>query len=409
MTERISIIFVDDDPNVLNGLRRRMVTKRPNWTIAFCDSAKDALDKLDQQPADVVISDMRMPVMDGAEFLRIVAKRFPQTSRILLSGYADEVAIQNGTAATHHFLAKPCTDTDIIHAAERGLILQAYLRDPQLLDFLHRMPDDQIWPPAFRRLHLILQFRGPHSHHQLADFANDHPGLTALARELAVREGLIAQNTPIDFIDLVDMLGFESTKALCILWTEMGAPNWRAIDRIDIKLHRSLILGQIAADIARQQNHPLEFIDHVRAAALLCHIGENIFARIQPDRYASSCARADRDTCDIVSAEIAEIGIAHPAVSACLCALWGFRHEIVENIAFHHRPESAPTHHSESLLMVYAAQHFARKIGTDGADRAMKYDLATGFIHKCQAEAIWPQWEQMCLERHLPQERIAAR
>lgn len=405
MTQHASIIFVDDDPNVLRGLRRRMLSKRPNWHLRFYESAEQALVGLEEQPADVVISDMRMPSMDGAEFLRIVAKRFPQTSRILLSGYADEIAIQNGAAATHHFLTKPCSDNDIIHAAERGLILNGYLRDPLLVDLLSRVPADLMWPSTFRRLHTILQFSGPSSHAELNEFAHDHPALTALAVELAQREELIPNGAHPDFITLLKILGIETIKALCALWCELGQPNNFDSDWINIAIHRPLVLGQMAANIARLRNLAPETVDQIRAAALLCHIGNVIIAHVLPDQLAASRRRADTDNCDIISAEISEMGFAHPAVSACISACWGFPHQITENIAFHHRPESAPTTKSESLLIVYAAQHFARKAGVDGATRAQKYDLASSYIIKCGAAADWPLWERTCLEQHIPLER----
>ncbi|MHC8491595.1 response regulator [Thalassospira sp. SM2505] len=66
MPENASIIFVDDDPNVLRGLRRRMMGQRPSWSLRFYESAEQALAGMDEQEADVVISDMRMPSMDGA-------------------------------------------------------------------------------------------------------------------------------------------------------------------------------------------------------------------------------------------------------------------------------------------------------------------------------------------------------
>ncbi|URK16799.1 response regulator [Thalassospira sp. GO-4] len=402
MYEDISIIFVDDDPNVLRGLRRRMMSQRPNWSLRFFESAESALIGLAEEQADVVISDMRMPEMDGAEFLRIVANRYPQTSRILLSGYADEIPIQNGTTATQHFLTKPCKDTDIIHAVERGLVMRRYLHDPMLVDLLARIPRELAWPATFERLHTILQLTGPKSRDELNEFAADHPALTFLARDLARREKLVAADSQTGLIGLVKLLGIETIKALCILWSELGQPAKFDPNVPAIELHRPLVLGQMAANIARLQNLPFETVDQVRAAALLCHIGEIIIKRVMPDGYKASRDRADRDECDIISAEVAEMGFAHPAVSASICAYWGFPHEVVEQIAFHHRPEVAPTPNSRTLLIVYAAQYFARIVGKDGMKRAAKYDLASGFISRCGADDIWPVWERSCIENHLP-------
>ncbi|MDG4718501.1 MULTISPECIES: response regulator [Thalassospira] len=405
MPHNASIIFVDDDPNVLRGLRRRMMGQRPKWSLRFYERAEQALVGLEEQPADVVISDMRMPEMDGAEFLRIVATRYPQTSRILLSGYADEVAIQNGTAATQHFLTKPCKDTDIIHAVERGLIMRRYLHDPLLIDLLSRIPEDLVWPKTFQRLHTILQFTGPKSRDELNEFAREYPALTALAQELARREKLISPESQPDLIGLVKLLGIETIKALCILWAELRQPDCFDPSQMDVELHRPMVLGQMAANIARLQNLTFETVDQVRAAALLSHIGDIIIKHVKADGYRASRERADRDECDIISAEIAEMGFAHPAVSACICAYWGFPHEVVEDIAFHHRPEAAPTRNSKTLLIVYAAQHFARLVGVDGARIARKYDLATTFISRCGAEDVWPIWQNACIENHTPRER----
>ncbi|AJD53992.1 MULTISPECIES: response regulator [Thalassospira] len=396
MPESASIIFVDDDPHVLSGLRRRIVSKRPNWKLRFCTSGAEALVNLDQHSADVIVSDMRMPEMDGAELLRSVARKYPDTARILLSGYADEQAIQTGLAATHHFLMKPCSDQEVIHAIERGLILRNYLRDPQLINILYRMPAELVWPPVFYRLHAILQYKGPHSQNELQEFSFENPGFIMLVCEMARREKLILPTEGPDLVTLIDLFGLETIKALCVIWTLHGQQTRFDPDNIDQPIDRCLILGNMAAGIAKLEGMPSETIDLIRAAALLCHIGLNVMEHVIPDQVALSRKQADDDQCDIISTEIGEIGVSHPAVSACLAALWGFKHEIVENIAFHHRPEAAPTRDSLSLLIVYAAQHFARKFGNDRHTRAAKYDRASGFIAHCDAQQKWANWERHC-------------
>ncbi|MCC9621100.1 response regulator [Thalassospira sp. MA62] len=396
MPENASIIFVDDDQNVLNGLRRRLRIKRPKWTMRFFPSAEEALAALDKTPADVVISDMRMPNMDGAEFLRIVSHRFPQMARILLSGYADEISIRNSTSITHHFLSKPAGDVEIIHAIERGMILRRYLHDPILTKILDRAPDDVIWSPIFRHLNSLLQGRERDTTAGLSAFVRDHPVFYELIHQMGRHEDLVKPSEAHTFSEMIDLLGSESIKAICAIWAQLPDQIRLNPDAALSALERPLILGQLAAHIARHSARSDMEIDQIRAAALLCHNGEVVLERLAPLQFAASRTRADSDPCDIISAEIAEIGVAHPAVSALICAVWGFPHEIIENVAFHHRPESAPTGTSNSLLIVYAAQYFARKLGRHRTERAEKYDLAVSYIRKCNAQMLWPTWEKLC-------------
>ena len=63
------ILFVDDEPNILDGLRRMLRSMRKEFELCFAENARDALEMMDQHEFDVVISDMRMPGMDGADLL----------------------------------------------------------------------------------------------------------------------------------------------------------------------------------------------------------------------------------------------------------------------------------------------------------------------------------------------------
>ncbi len=71
------ILFVDDDPSILDSFRSMLHFKRKEWNCFFAKSGKKALELLDKNRMDVVIADMRMPMMDGADFLREVEIRQP--------------------------------------------------------------------------------------------------------------------------------------------------------------------------------------------------------------------------------------------------------------------------------------------------------------------------------------------
>src|SRR4051812_7132611 len=102
------ILFVDDDQPVLNGLRVRLHRLRDKWDMEFVASGAEAVGFLERGHYDVVVTDMRMPGMDGAELLRIVRDRWPDTLRIVLSGYAELQQVVRLVPYAHQYYSKPC-------------------------------------------------------------------------------------------------------------------------------------------------------------------------------------------------------------------------------------------------------------------------------------------------------------
>lgn len=107
------VLCVDDEPNVLAALRRLL--RRHGYEVLLAGSGAEGLQILESQPVGVVISDMRMPGMDGAVFLKQVHERWPGTIRILLTGYAspDTLAAAINEAKVYRCLDKPWVDEDL--------------------------------------------------------------------------------------------------------------------------------------------------------------------------------------------------------------------------------------------------------------------------------------------------------
>ena len=102
------ILFVDDEPMVLTGLKRSLRPMRTEWEMVFAGGGDEALTALDQQSFDIIVTDMRMPGMDGAQLLKEVQKRSPQTLRMVLSGQSDRETILRSVNPAHQFVSKPC-------------------------------------------------------------------------------------------------------------------------------------------------------------------------------------------------------------------------------------------------------------------------------------------------------------
>jgi YesN/AraC family two-component response regulator len=123
------VLFVDDEPMVLEGLQRMLRSMRTEWDMVFAQSGMKALELMSQAPFDVVVSDMRMPQMNGAELLAEVLKRHPQTVRLILSGHADKDLILKCVGSTHQYLAKPTRPEDLKAAIARAAELNSSLKD----------------------------------------------------------------------------------------------------------------------------------------------------------------------------------------------------------------------------------------------------------------------------------------
>ena len=102
-----TILFVDDEKNVLQGLRRSLRSMRHDWQMHFAEGGAAGLEVLANHSVDVVVSDMRMPGMDGAQFLEKVSQDYPSTARFVLSGQADRETTYRAIGPSHQFFSKP--------------------------------------------------------------------------------------------------------------------------------------------------------------------------------------------------------------------------------------------------------------------------------------------------------------
>ncbi|MCA8199305.1 HD domain-containing phosphohydrolase [Burkholderia vietnamiensis] len=116
-----SILLVDDEPNVLSALRR--VLRPANYEVLTADSGEAALEILATTEVDLIVSDMRMPTMSGAAFLRRARALYPETMRVLLTGYSDIASIVEAVneGGVYRYLNKPWDDQDLLMTLEQAL------------------------------------------------------------------------------------------------------------------------------------------------------------------------------------------------------------------------------------------------------------------------------------------------
>jgi len=133
------VLFVDDEPLVLQGLQRMLRPMRNDWEMDFVESGALALERMAQAPFDIVVSDMCMPGMNGAQLLTEVMKRFPKTVRLILSGHADKDLVLKCIGSTHQYLAKPCEPDALKATITRASALELSLSSGTLKKLVGQM------------------------------------------------------------------------------------------------------------------------------------------------------------------------------------------------------------------------------------------------------------------------------
>jgi HD-like signal output (HDOD) protein/ActR/RegA family two-component response regulator len=126
------ILFVDDEPSVLAGLRRMLWRRHQEWDLHWANSSAEALEHLRRSHVDILVTDMRMAGTDGAALLDQARRLYPGTARLVLSGHADNDAIVAAAGPTQQFLTKPCDPQVLDNALLSAISTLQLMDDPHL-------------------------------------------------------------------------------------------------------------------------------------------------------------------------------------------------------------------------------------------------------------------------------------
>jgi response regulator RpfG family c-di-GMP phosphodiesterase len=139
-----TVLCVDDEPNILSALRR--LFRGAGLEVRIANSGAEGLALLQETPVDLVISDMRMPEMDGAEFLQHVRKQWPDTVRLLLTGYSEVNSIIDAInrGEIYRYISKPWDDNDILLIVKQALERKALEQEKKRLEDLTAAQNEQL-------------------------------------------------------------------------------------------------------------------------------------------------------------------------------------------------------------------------------------------------------------------------
>ena len=177
------ILFVDDEPILLSGLKRMLQPMKDEWAMIFVASGEEALKALEQSSCDIVVSDMRMPGMDGAKLLGIVQERYPHIIRIILSGQSDRDSLIRSIGVTHQFLAKPFDSNQLKATIQRACTLQDLVQREALRSLVGSMQTIPSVPRLYTEIKQVAESESC-SMKAVGDIITQDPGMTAKVMQL---------------------------------------------------------------------------------------------------------------------------------------------------------------------------------------------------------------------------------
>src|ERR1700733_12314172 len=151
------IVFVDDELHILQAMARSFHGMRNEWNMEFLSSGAAALESLAKVPADVIVSDMRMPGMDGWQLLAEVKKLYPRTVRLVLSGQADPTSVMRAVGTAQRYLAKPCASEAVKAAIAQTQMLRQLLNSDHLAQLVGAVGMLPSAPTAFQNILTCLK------------------------------------------------------------------------------------------------------------------------------------------------------------------------------------------------------------------------------------------------------------
>jgi putative nucleotidyltransferase with HDIG domain len=365
------ILFVDDEAMVLRGIERSLRGMRQEWQLEFAEGGRQALEMMSRSHFDVVITDMRMPGMDGAQLLREVKSRFPEMVRMVLSGQSDEATVYRAIRTTHQYLSKPCDAEEIKRKLAQALALRDLLDDPGMKQVVSRLESVPSQPSCYAAVQRTLESPGAAIADAGALIAADM-GMVARVLQLVNSAFLGPATTTSNARRAVSQLGWNHLTTLVMAADIFSAFDPGTDSAMEHVWSESLATAALAKEIARAEGGQEGMLDDAYTAGLLHDIGKLVLAAEYREEYEQVLRQAQSGAVSLEESEQERFGCTHAQVGGYLLGLWGLPNRLVEAVAWHHQPAKAKPSGFGPLLAVHAADALLEE--QEGARRGHAVD-----------------------------------
>jgi len=352
MAEKQAILFVDDEKSVLRSLKRAFLDS--GYQLYFADSGARGLSILKVKNIDLVISDMRMPQMDGYQFLNQVKKDYPQVVRLILSGYTQEdtvyKALIDGSAKM--YVAKPWDNQKLKSLIAQLLEIRDILQQQRLLEVMNTIDKLPTLPAIYHEIMDLIEKNADFD--KIVAVVEKDPAITA--KVLQVANSAYFRNSTASLKRAAVFIGLMNLKDIVLGCSVLESLDCKAMGEFSIEsLWEHYVRSNGLVHNLYERIYGKKVDETSGSAGLLYDVGILVLLRYFPEKFREiiSCCR-QQPGLGLLAAEGTVMGVTHAQLGAYLLSWWNLPHPIIEATLYHHDPlsESVADQHFVSLIGV---------------------------------------------------------
>lgn len=350
------ILFVDDEVQILKSLNRLFMDT--DYEIFTAGSGEEALEILTDEKIDLVITDMKMPVMDGYQLLEKIKELHPNVLRIILSGYSEKNTILNALQKNiaKLYILKPWDNNKLILLVDQIFETESILRDSHLLGLINNTEELPTLKNSYRKVMELIDGDADLSEITSA-IEKDHSITTKILHIInsafyGVKTGSVKH--------AIAYLGLSNVRNVLLATAIVDSVNMSAIygTRLEALWNHSFLCSKIVNIIYQKLLHT-KLSETESSAGLLHNIGIVLLLNIFPEKYIEIFCTAEKEKSNLLQREQADLNVTHPQAGGYLLKWWELPYPIVEAALYHHTPFAKGIINQKLIYAVNIAQHYA--------------------------------------------------
>jgi len=356
------IVFVDDEKNILSGIKRNLFGKKDIWNIKYFTDGSKALSFIKENNVSLVISDMKMPNMNGFELMEQISTFSPGTIRIILSGHTDDNIAYKSVRIAHQFLSKPIKTELLISTIEKALKYREIVSNTYLSDIVNGLTMIPSLPAIYNEITETLKDEET-TFKEIGKIVEKDVGLTVSLLKIANSAFFGINREVKTAIDATMFLGIDVVKNLLLFISVYSKLDQQSLNDMGLSYlwDHSLLVAKISKDIAIYLGMDKNKSEICYTAGLLHDLGRLILATNFPEDY-KSIIELDIENATFLTVEKEIFGANHAMVGAYLASIWGLPIDIVNSIWCHHDIQNCELNCPSLESIVYISNIFYHKI-----------------------------------------------